>query len=131
MMSTIRGPLRAGAAKVDITPQELAGLTNLWKHPFEGVHDQIFLRALVVDNGTNTAAIVAADLLEFGDTRLVRERIEIPPRPVPAGEKRGACPTAKCGRHAHGVPTSRLRPGWSGSPGLGPDWGFGNPQSRY
>ncbi len=75
VMSAIRGPLRAGAAKVDITPQELAGLTNLWRHPFEGVHDRIFLRALVVDNDANTAAIVAADLLEFGDTQVVRDRV--------------------------------------------------------
>jgi len=74
-MSAIRDPLCAGAAKVDITPQELAGLTNLWKRPFEGVHDPIFLRALVVDNGANIAAIVAADLLEFGDTMAVRKRI--------------------------------------------------------
>ena len=49
MMSIIQGPLREGAAKVDITPQELAGLTNLWQRPFEGVHDPIFLRALVVE----------------------------------------------------------------------------------
>jgi len=74
-MSAIRGPLCAGAAKVDITPQELAGLANLWRRPFEGVHDAIFLRALVVDNGADTAAIVAADLVEFGDTMAVRERI--------------------------------------------------------
>jgi hypothetical protein len=74
-MRDTRGPLRAGAAKVDITPKDLAGLTNLWGRPFEGVHDPIFLRALVIDNGINTAAIVAADLVEFGDTRSVRERI--------------------------------------------------------
>lgn len=76
MQNTARGPLRAGAAKVDITPQDLTGLTNLWGLPFEGVHDPIYLRALVVDNGLNTAAIVAADLVEFGDTRAVRERVE-------------------------------------------------------
>ncbi len=75
MTSTTRGPLRAGAAKVDITPTDLTGLTNLWRRPFEGVHDPIFLRALVVDNGINTAAIVAADLVEFGDTSSVRDRI--------------------------------------------------------
>jgi neutral ceramidase len=75
IMSAIRGPLYAGVAKVDITPQDLTGLTNLWRTPFEGVHDDIYLRALVVDNGTETAAIVAADLLEFGDTSAVRERV--------------------------------------------------------
>lgn len=74
-MSNERKPLRAGAAKADITPHDLSGLTNLWKRPFTGVHDPIFLRALVVDNGANCAAIVAADLLECGDTSAVRERI--------------------------------------------------------
>ena len=75
MQNATRGPLRAGAARVDITPKDLTGLTNLWRRPFEGVHDPIFLRALVVDNGSNTAAIVTADLVEFGDTLSVRKRI--------------------------------------------------------
>jgi neutral ceramidase len=70
-----RAPLRAGAAKLDITPKDLTGLTNLWGRPFEVVHDPIFLRALVVNNSINTAAIVAADLVEFGDTSSVRNRI--------------------------------------------------------
>ena len=76
MTNTSRGPLRAGAAKVDITPRDLTGLTNLWRRPFEGVHDPIFVRALVADNGINSAAIVAADLVEFGNTQSVRERIQ-------------------------------------------------------
>ena len=70
------GPLRVGTAKVDITPGQLEGLTNLWKRPFTGVHDSIYLRALVLDNGNQVVAIVAADLVEFGDTSAVRERIE-------------------------------------------------------
>ena len=69
------GSLRAGAAKIDITPQDLTGITNLWRTPFEGVHDKIYLRALYVDDGTNSAAIVASDLVEYGDTMGVRERI--------------------------------------------------------
>lgn len=67
--------LRVGVAKTDITPEDLSGLTNLWKRPFEGVHDRIYLRALVVDNGINTAAIVSADLVEFGDTMALRQQI--------------------------------------------------------
>ena len=76
MMSKNRGSLLAGAARIDITPQDLTGLTNLWRHPFEGVHDPIYVRALVVDNGINSAAIVAADLVEFGDTSELRKQIE-------------------------------------------------------
>jgi neutral ceramidase len=73
--ATERGPLRAGVAKVDITPPDLTGLTNLWGTQFEGVHDKIYARALVLDNSTTTAAVIAADLVEFGDTTEVRQRI--------------------------------------------------------
>lgn len=73
--ATERGPLRAGAARVDVTPTTLAGLTNLWGTPFEGVHDRIYVRALVLDNSRTTAALVAADVVEFGDTTAVRQRI--------------------------------------------------------
>ncbi len=75
-MVKTHGPLGAGAAKVDITPPDLTGLTNLFRRPFTGVHDPIYVRALVLDNGLNTVAIVAADLVEFGDTLAVRQRIE-------------------------------------------------------
>lgn len=71
-----RSQLLAGAAKVDVTPEDLTGLTNLWRTPFEGVHDRIYLRALVVSDGSNSAAIVASDLLEYGNTTVVRERVE-------------------------------------------------------
>lgn len=73
---TERGPLRAGAAKVEITPPDLAGITNVWGTQFEGVHDKIYVRALVLDNSKTTAAIVAAELSEFGDTTALRQRIE-------------------------------------------------------
>jgi hypothetical protein len=68
--------LRAGAAKVDITPKDLGGLWMVWAQPFDGVHDPIYARAVVVDNGVNSAAIVATDLVEFGDTTSLRERIQ-------------------------------------------------------
>ena len=45
MMQT--NSLLAGVAKVDVTPQDLTGITNLWRPPFEGVHAGIHLRALV------------------------------------------------------------------------------------
>jgi len=69
------GALKVGAAKVDTTPTNLAGLTNLWRKQFAGVHDHLYVRALVLDNGKNSAAVVAADLVEFGDTMPLRERI--------------------------------------------------------
>ena len=45
MMQT--NQLLAGVAKVNVTPQDLTGLTNLWRPPFEGVHAGIYLRAPV------------------------------------------------------------------------------------
>jgi hypothetical protein len=70
------GPLKIGVARVDTTPTDLTGLTNLWRKPFAGVHDHLYARALVIDNGTSKAAIVATDLVEFGDTTSLRQRIE-------------------------------------------------------
>lgn len=67
--------LRAGAARVDITPKDLTGLVSVWAKAFEGVHDPIHARAVVVDDGTATAAIVALDLVEYGSSQPVRERI--------------------------------------------------------
>jgi neutral ceramidase len=68
-------PLRAAAVKVDITPSDLTDL-NAWGGSFKDVHDPIFARVLVLDNGVNTAAIVALDLVETGDTTPVRQRIQ-------------------------------------------------------
>jgi neutral ceramidase len=67
--------LRVGAAKVDITPKDLTGLVSVWAKAFEGVHDPIYARVLVVDSGAATAAVVALDLVEYGSSRPVRERI--------------------------------------------------------
>jgi neutral ceramidase len=67
--------LRAGAARVDITPKNVAGLTNLYGKALTGVHDPIFARALVVDNGKTIVAIVATDLVELGDTTDLRQRV--------------------------------------------------------
>ncbi|MEN6546786.1 MAG: neutral/alkaline non-lysosomal ceramidase N-terminal domain-containing protein [Armatimonadia bacterium] len=83
-MSTLN--LTAGAARVDITPPltipELGFLPA--RHTFfKGVHDPLYARALVVDDGTDRVAIVVADAIGlkrtlFGDGRdfiaEVRER---------------------------------------------------------
>ena len=48
------GPLRAGAAKVDITPAELPPRSH-------GVLDPLNARAIVLDNGSDRAALVTVD----------------------------------------------------------------------
>nr|WP_319399644.1 neutral/alkaline non-lysosomal ceramidase N-terminal domain-containing protein [uncultured Carboxylicivirga sp.] len=45
-----------GAAKIDITPSE----DNLPKGFFR-IHDNLFIRAIVIDNGTTSAALIAVD----------------------------------------------------------------------
>lgn len=69
------GPLYAGAAKLDITPASLLGI-NPMGGAFKGVHDPIFLRALILDNGINTVALISAEVIEAGDMTPIRRRIE-------------------------------------------------------
>lgn len=55
--------LRAGAAAVDITPQELPVLVNggMLERKATEVVDPIFVRALVLDNGTRQIALAVVD----------------------------------------------------------------------
>jgi hypothetical protein len=69
------GNLRAGAARVDITPTDLTNL-NPFGANFNSVHDPIYARALVISNNTIIVAFVALDLIEVGDTTDVRQRIQ-------------------------------------------------------
>ncbi len=56
------GTLKAGAARVDITPP-----ANELPEPYRTIHDHIFARAIVLDNGTSRAALVSADVSAFPD----------------------------------------------------------------
>ncbi len=69
-------PLKVGAAKVDITPTSLNGFYSVWATRFDGVRDPIYARAVVIDNGTFSAALVSTDLVEFGDSSALRKRVE-------------------------------------------------------
>jgi len=62
-----RGTLRAGAARVDITPAPgaalpMSGYANRTEG-FKAIHDNIYARAIVLDDGTTQAAIVAWELI--------------------------------------------------------------------
>ena len=67
--------LRVGVAKLDITPKDLTGLVGIITRPYGGVRDPLYARALVLQSGPDTAAIVALDLVEMGDTTALRQRI--------------------------------------------------------
>jgi hypothetical protein len=65
------GALRVGAAKIDITPAPdaalpMSGYANRTEG-FKGIHDPIYVRAIVVDDGTTQAAIVAWELIFVPD----------------------------------------------------------------
>ena len=55
---SLRGasPLRVGAAKVDVTPSE----RELPKNSY-GILDRLYARAIVLDNGTSSAALITVD----------------------------------------------------------------------
>ena len=59
-------PLRAGWAKVNMTPPQpvpMAGYGNRRGKSYASVHDSVYARAVYLDNGPTQAAIVAVDLL--------------------------------------------------------------------
>jgi len=67
------GALRVGAAKVDITPAP-----NELPKQYLGVLDRVYSRAIVIDNGVTSAALVTVDVISLSETvaRRVNERIE-------------------------------------------------------
>jgi hypothetical protein len=71
--------LRAGYAKVDITPTEpvFLGGYNLRNAPSEGIHghDKLYVRALVFDDGKTRAAFVVADIIGLRGHDVWRNKI--------------------------------------------------------
>lgn len=88
-MPAVAGTLRAGAASVSITPAPdaalpLSGYANR-TDPFKGIHDDLHVRAIVVDDGAAQAALIgcevigiAASLVDRITERITRET-RIPP----------------------------------------------------
>jgi len=84
------GPLFAGTAKVDITPDDSfisakdeswrlpdsAGRPGVEKTPPSNVHDHIFARVLVLKNDQTSLAIVSADLIIFSSKKVIAEARE-------------------------------------------------------
>ena len=94
------GGLRAGCAKVDITPPLGLKLIGSQGKPSDSVLDELYARALVLCDGANTVAIVSVDLLyapleEITNPvrTLVAERLGIPPQNVMV-----------CATHTHSGP---------------------------
>jgi hypothetical protein len=69
-VSAIAAELRAGVARVDLTPPlsmkaPLGGYGARMNRPATGVHDRIFAKVLVVSDGSRKFVLVTADLLGF------------------------------------------------------------------
>ena len=75
VFSADTGNLRVGAFRQDITPDNYTELQNLWQTRFQGVRDRIYARALVLDNGSTSAAIVAVDTVELLDATPLVQRV--------------------------------------------------------
>jgi len=74
------GPFQAGWASRSITPPAgtpLAGFGARKGKPSTGVHDEIFVKALAVSDGAETAVIVGADMLIIPENvaEMVRTRV--------------------------------------------------------
>ena len=100
--------LRAGAAFVDITPQEFSmNLPGGFQgNPAEIAHDPLHARALVLDDGTTTLAMVVVDNLgvarEAADEAraIATERCGIPPEKILVAST-----------HTHSAPSSNVKEG--------------------
>ncbi len=71
LAQTASSSFKVGAAKVDITPEQAPKNS-------EGILDRIYARAIVIDNGAASAALVSADTGMIGEQtwRNVSQRIE-------------------------------------------------------
>ncbi|HXJ71256.1 MAG TPA: neutral/alkaline non-lysosomal ceramidase N-terminal domain-containing protein, partial [Candidatus Dormibacteraeota bacterium] len=63
-------PMQAGAAQVDLTPPlelkaALGGYGERMNKPATGVHDRVWVKALVLVDGERRFALVTADILGF------------------------------------------------------------------
>ena len=101
--------LKAGAAKVDITPEEVKDLTvSGHTRVVNGVRDPLRAGVLVLDDGETKAAIVTLDVVVAWDDLVTRARAAI--------EKEIGVPAANimvCASHNHSGPGWEENPQWA------------------
>ena len=77
------GPLRAGAAKVDITPPHEMFPITVGPETLGGVHDPIYVHALVLDNGSSKIALISVDTTGIRNSaevvKAVAAELKVPP----------------------------------------------------
>ncbi len=75
----VQSNLRAGVAKVDITPKQVAGIETIGhRRIVTGLRDPLRAGVLILDDGETKAAIVTLDLINAYDllVQLVREQVQ-------------------------------------------------------
>lgn len=96
-------PFRAGVATIDITPPPGCDLSGFIarQNPSVGVQDPVFVRALTLDDGQTTIALLTCDLLglEARTVATIRQQIEQATR-IPAAQIMIAA------SHTHSAPAS-------------------------
>lgn len=100
------GPLRVGAAKIDITPgKPVAPATDKYDH------ERLYIRAIVVDNGTTRGAMVSMDTgsLTPAGLALLTQELGVPAANIIAS-----------GIHTHSGSIQGVRPGGRGAEPEGP-----------
>jgi len=125
-----RGPLQVGAARVDITPAPDAALPMAGyagrTQGFQRIHDHIYVRAIVLSDGSNQAALLAWELIGVPNhvweelSQRIAKELGIPADNVllAAVHDHGApTPAGMFGRSpAPGAPGAASPPGGSASP---------------
>ena len=96
-------PLRAGFGRVNITPPVGSNQPPVWLAGFDqgraatGVHDDLFVVALVLDDGNTRLGIVAVDSIGIFHDDVLRIRERLP-------ESLGLHYTVVCATHNHATP---------------------------
>ena len=78
------GPLRAGAARVDITPPVNPEYPPSGKY----AHEHLYVRAIVVNSGSSSAALIGADLSNLSEevwanaSKQIAEELKCPPENI-------------------------------------------------
>jgi Neutral/alkaline non-lysosomal ceramidase, N-terminal len=104
-VSPLRAALRAGAARIDITPQKPVKLSGYAarKALSEGVHDPLSARAIAFESGGKRLVLVSCDLIGFYDgtaaafRKLIIDEFKLEPSEL-----------FLCGIHTHSAPTLTL-----------------------
>ena len=74
---SIQHQFRAAVVKIDITPSDSQMLLGYQARKSTGVHDRIYHRIIVLDDGTKQFFLVSSDLCEFSPSQYDRVAIQL------------------------------------------------------